>query len=108
MVYETVGDAIMSTVLKCIKWGGRVLVVGFAGGKIPKIPANLLLVKNTDVMGVYWGAHLVHQVAFPPRHLRTTLPVDHWVPLQLRIAAPVAPGRVFGFSFEFFGNSPAR
>jgi len=37
--------------------GGRILVVGFASGTVPQIPANILLVKNLSVLGFYWGAH---------------------------------------------------
>eukprot|EP00668_Euglena_longa_P045905 GGOE01061588.1.p1 GENE.GGOE01061588.1~~GGOE01061588.1.p1 ORF type:complete len:338 (+),score=81.44 GGOE01061588.1:27-1016(+) len=60
VIYETVGGQLLNDTLKCVRWGGRVLVVGFAGGSIPKVPANILLVKNTDVLGVYWGAHFRH------------------------------------------------
>ena len=37
-------------------WGGRLLVIGFASGTIPKFPVNLALVKGFSVVGVYWGA----------------------------------------------------
>jgi NADPH2:quinone reductase len=37
---------------------GRLLTIGFAGGEVPQIPANLLLVKNLSVMGLYWGGYL--------------------------------------------------
>ena len=40
---------------------GRAVVVGFASGDIPKIPANLLLVKNCSLTGLYWGAHAKHR-----------------------------------------------
>lgn len=36
------------------------MVIGFAGGEIPKIPANILLVKNVEVSGLYWGASAIH------------------------------------------------
>ncbi len=44
--------------LRCAAPGGRLLVIGFASGKIPQIPANLLLVKNISAIGVYWGYYL--------------------------------------------------
>jgi NADPH2:quinone reductase len=47
--------------LRCIAWGGRILVIGFASGKIPQIPANLLLVKNCDAIGYYWGSYRAHR-----------------------------------------------
>ena len=37
--------------------GGRILIVGFASGEVPQIPANILLVKNISAIGYYWGAH---------------------------------------------------
>jgi NADPH2:quinone reductase len=37
-------------------WGGRHLVIGFASGTIPKIPANLVLLKSCELVGVFWGA----------------------------------------------------
>ena len=37
--------------------GGRIVVVGFASGQVPQIPANILLVKNLSVIGLYWGAY---------------------------------------------------
>ncbi|MCB1020188.1 MAG: zinc-binding dehydrogenase [Acidobacteria bacterium] len=40
---------------KCIAPGGRLLVVGFASGRIPSLPANRLLLKNFSAVGVYWG-----------------------------------------------------
>jgi NADPH:quinone reductase len=48
----------MSTGIRSLNWDGRAVVVGFAGGgDIPRIPANILLVKNVSVNGLYWGAH---------------------------------------------------
>lgn len=41
--------------LKCVNWNARLLVVGFAGGTIEKIPANLVLLKNVSVVGVRGG-----------------------------------------------------
>jgi NADPH2:quinone reductase len=50
------GDA-FDAALRCIAWGGRIIVVGFASGKIPQVPANILLVKNVEVIGYYWGSY---------------------------------------------------
>jgi NADPH:quinone reductase len=50
------GDA-FDAGLRCIAWGGRIIIIGFASGRIPQIPANILLVKNTDVIGFYWGSY---------------------------------------------------
>ena len=36
------------------------LVIGFASGRVPQIPANILLVKNIAAMGIYWGSYRHH------------------------------------------------
>lgn len=56
VVYDPVGGDLAEPALRAIAWGGRYLVVGFAGGAIPKIPLNLLLLKGCDVKGVFWGS----------------------------------------------------
>ena len=48
-----------------IAFEGRIAVIGFAGGDIPKIPANILLVKSCSAVGVYWGSYSIrHPGAF--------------------------------------------
>ncbi|KAI8810699.1 alcohol dehydrogenase [Cladochytrium replicatum] len=59
VVYDPVGLINEST--KCIAWNGRLLVVGFAGGKIENVPANRLLLKGASLVGVYWGGTTVQQ-----------------------------------------------
>lgn len=54
-LYDTVGGELAEPALRSMGWGGRYLVVGFAGGEIPKIPLNLLLLKGCDLRGVFWG-----------------------------------------------------
>jgi len=55
VVYDPVGGAYTETVLRSIAWRGRLLVVGFAAGEIPKIPLNLTLLKGCAIVGVFWG-----------------------------------------------------
>lgn len=57
VVYDPVGGELFDASLRCTAPGGRILLVGFASGKVPQIPANLLLVKNIAAIGYYWGAH---------------------------------------------------
>ncbi len=57
VIYDPVGGDVFDASLRCIAWGGRLLVVGFAAGRIPQAPANLLLVKNIAAIGVYWSSH---------------------------------------------------
>ena len=55
-----VGGELLEPCIRSLAWNGRAVVIGFAAGQIPKIPANLLLVKNVSVSGLFWGAHLIH------------------------------------------------
>ena len=55
VVYDPVGGGHTTAALRSLAWCGRLLVVGFAAGEIPQIPANLLLLKEVSAIGVYWG-----------------------------------------------------
>src|SRR5437868_8179930 len=55
VVYDPVGGPFTELALRSIAWRGRLLVVGFAAGDIPKIPLNLTLLKGCAIVGVYWG-----------------------------------------------------
>ena len=56
VVYDPVGGDMFEAALRSTAWGGRVLVVGFASGNIPKVPINLALLKGCSIVGVFWGA----------------------------------------------------
>ncbi len=60
IIYDPVGGEIFDLSTKCIAPEGRLLVIGFAGGTIPTIAANRVLLKNMSVTGVYWGGYLEH------------------------------------------------
>jgi NADPH2:quinone reductase len=55
VIYDPVGGDVFDLSTKCIAPSGRVLVVGFASGRIPSIAANRILLKNIAVVGVFWG-----------------------------------------------------
>ncbi len=55
VVYDPVGGDLLDPSLRSMAWNGRYLVVGFASGEIPRIPANLTLLKGCSVVGVFWG-----------------------------------------------------
>jgi NADPH2:quinone reductase len=57
VIYDSVGGDITDRSLKCIAWNGRLVIIGFASGKIPSIQANRILLKNIAVTGLHWGAH---------------------------------------------------
>ncbi|MCW1427531.1 NADPH:quinone oxidoreductase family protein [Novosphingobium sp. JCM 18896] len=55
VIYDPVGDKLADPAFRTIGWGGRYLVIGFAGGEIPKLPLNLPLIKGASIVGVFWG-----------------------------------------------------
>ncbi|MCC5974426.1 MAG: NADPH:quinone oxidoreductase family protein [Rubellimicrobium sp.] len=58
VVYDPVGGAGFTAALGALRPEGRILAIGFASGEVPQVPANLLLVKNAEVIGFYWGGYL--------------------------------------------------
>jgi NADPH:quinone reductase len=57
VMVDMVGGELLEAGTRALNWEGRAVVVGFADGRIPKIPANILLLKNVSMSGLYWGAH---------------------------------------------------
>ena len=56
VVYDPVGGSFSEPAIRALAWEGRFLVIGFAAGEIPKPPLNLALLKNCQIVGVFWGA----------------------------------------------------
>ena len=67
VIYDPVGDRFTEPALRNMAWNGRFLIVGFAAGEIPKIPANLTLLKGCSVVGVFWGAFTAKE---PKAHIQ--------------------------------------
>jgi NADPH2:quinone reductase len=57
LIFDPVGGDVFDASLRCIAWGGRLLVVGFASGRIGTVPANLPLIKGFSVIGVRAGEY---------------------------------------------------
>ncbi|HNC51707.1 MAG TPA: NADPH:quinone oxidoreductase family protein [Accumulibacter sp.] len=57
VVYDPVGGDSFTASLRSMAFEGRILIIGFASGSVPQVPANHLLVKNVDVIGVNWPAY---------------------------------------------------
>ena len=60
VIYDPVGGDIFDQACRRIAWEGRYLVIGFASGRIPSLPANIALLKNASIVGAFWGAYLQH------------------------------------------------
>ena len=58
VIYDPVGGIYAEPAFRSIAWRGRYLVVGFANGEIPRLPANLMLLKGASMVGVFWGDHV--------------------------------------------------
>ncbi|MEM1277168.1 MAG: NADPH:quinone oxidoreductase family protein [Pseudomonadota bacterium] len=57
VLYDPVGGETWEAAIRAAKPEARLIPIGFASGKVPQIPANILLVKNLTVIGLYWGAY---------------------------------------------------
>ncbi|HEX3952060.1 MAG TPA: NADPH:quinone oxidoreductase family protein [Stellaceae bacterium] len=75
VVYDPVGGDAFDQALRAVNWEARMLIIGFAGGRIQTVPANLILVKNISVIGVVWGAQAERNPALVSRNLAELL---HW------------------------------
>ena len=62
VIYDPVGGPLFEEAFRCIAWNGRLLVIGFASGESPALPANLPLLKGASLVGVFWGAFAQRQV----------------------------------------------
>ena len=67
VVYDPVGGDVFDGSRRCVAWDGRILVIGFASGRVPDIPANHVLVKNYSVVGVHFGGAVARDVTLLPR-----------------------------------------
>jgi NADPH:quinone reductase len=55
VIFDPVGGDLFDQSTRSINWNGRLLIVGFASGTIPKFPVNLALLKGCQIVGVFWG-----------------------------------------------------
>ncbi|MBN2631512.1 MAG: NADPH:quinone oxidoreductase family protein [Rhodobacteraceae bacterium] len=69
VVYDAVGGPAFDAALRATHPDGRVLCIGFASGEVPKVAANILLVKNISVIGFWWGGY----ASFAPRLMADSL-----------------------------------
>jgi NADPH2:quinone reductase len=73
VVFDPVGGDAFDQALRAVNWQARMLVVGFASGRIQSVPANLILVKNIAVIGVVWGEQAARDPAWIGRDLAELL-----------------------------------
>ena len=75
VVYDPVGGDAFDACSRSMAWNGRLLVVGFASGRIPELPVNLTLVKGYSVAGVFWGTFTQKQ---PEDHAENMRELFKW------------------------------
>jgi NADPH2:quinone reductase len=75
VVYDPVGGPLTEAAVRGMAWGGRLLVIGFANGEIPKLPLNLLLLREGEAIGVFWGAWTQRD---PAGHAANTARIMQW------------------------------
>jgi NADPH2:quinone reductase len=75
VVYDPVGGPYTELALRSTAWRGRLLVIGFAAGDIPKIPLNLPLLKGCSIMGVFWGDFTKRQ---PREFVQSVMQLGKW------------------------------
>lgn len=73
VIFDPVGSSYAEPALRSMAWKGRYLVIGFAGGDIPRIPLNLTLLKGCSIVGVFWGAFAEREPKHNQEHLQTLL-----------------------------------
>ncbi|AGK59598.1 alcohol dehydrogenase zinc-binding domain-containing protein [Hyphomicrobium denitrificans 1NES1] len=76
VIYDCIGGNAAEPLIRALAWQGRFLVVGFAAGEIPKIPINLLLLRGSEMAGVFWGESVRRD---PARHRANMLQLLDWV-----------------------------
>jgi len=57
VIYDPVGGDVFDGSTRCIAFEGRLLVIGFAGGRIAEVATNRVLLKNVSIVGVHWGLY---------------------------------------------------
>ena len=73
VVYDPVGGDVLFQSMRCIAWGGRLLVIGFASGTIPDVPANYALLKSCSLIGVRAGEYARRDPAASARMIKAML-----------------------------------
>jgi NADPH2:quinone reductase len=73
VIYDPVGGDLFDDCLRLVDWCGRILVIGFASGKIQQIPANMPLLKGSSIVGVFWGTFAQREPAANVENMLTLL-----------------------------------
>ncbi len=105
VVVDPVGDHHTEAAVRNLAWRGRLLVIGFAAGDIPRIPTNLLLLKGAAILGVYCGGLLIQETKSFTAQLEQMF---HIMSLGVLTPSPneVLPAQDFPRIWERFSTAP--
>lgn len=70
VIYDPVGGELAQQALRATAWHGRYLVIGFASGGIPEFPANIALLKEASIVGVWWGTWMARNPELQIRNMQ--------------------------------------
>jgi len=73
VIYDPVGGDAFDAAMRSIAWEGRLVVIGFASGRVPEAKANIVLVKNISVVGFYWGSYNMKKPAVVMQSMQTLM-----------------------------------
>ena len=104
VVYDPVGGHYTEAALRSMAWDGRLLVIGFASGEIPRPPLNLPLLKGCSIVGVYYGGFGEHR---PRHHLGLLTELMQWL-VEGRIRPAVTSRRPLEQAAAVLGEVAAR
>ena len=97
VVYDPVGGELAAQAFRATAWHGRYLVIGFAAGDIPRFPANIALLKEASIIGVWWGTWAAKN---PRLQVENMLEVAQWVS-----AGKVTPRVTESYSLDEFAKA---
>jgi len=92
VIYDPVGGDIFELSTKCIAPEGRLLVIGFASGRIPSIAANRVLLKNMSLVGVLWGGYVQSHPQYASQ--------IHPALMEMYAGGKIRPSVAAGYPFE--------
>jgi NADPH2:quinone reductase len=89
VIFDAVGGPYTEPAFRAAAWKGRLLVIGFAAGEIPRLPLNLALLKERSIVGVYWGDWTRRE---PQKHAHNMAELAGWI--QDGIVRPAITERI--------------
>ena len=107
VVYDPVGGTMAQQALRALAWHGRYLVVGFASGDIPEFPANIALLKEASIVGVWWGTWLINHPAESEQNMKELFALIDNQTLKPRVTESWALSD-FKLAFDSLNNRTAQ